>query len=536
MLAILINIIGSVALLIWGMFMIRTGMLRTFGDALRSWLAKYLTNRFCGFGAGFVVSTLLQSSTASALLVSGLQSKGLVTTATALSSVLGADLGSAFMVRVLSLDIRAAAPVLITVGAFLYLKFSRVRAGQFGRILVGLAFVMMALGGIVTVTEPLKNSAETAALFSFLSNSPVFATGLGVLLAFACYSSLAVVVITSTFVAGGVLPVSVALWVVLGANLGSAFLASITTIGGNAVARLAPTGNCVFRVAGFLIGAAALLLCPWIGNLFGNQGPDGVIYFHLGFNAVLGALGLLFIGPVSSFVEERLHVQKTQQDSEVRLLSAEALETPSNALRLTAQEIGTTVNLLIQYWMNILPLITTNPESGEILLLTDKQNLFDRRSHAVGKYLIALMQTTLTHTEAERWQILQNANSNALSISQTMTQIVRRIEKKKCRKNRFFSAEGQSELIKQHERVSHNLLLLSQYFGNESEVDRHRAYFVLGKERLSLTRDEFDLIERHMNRVAMRAPLSVETSALHIELLSLFHKLNMLICSSTRAV
>lgn len=152
---ILIQMIGAVALLVWGTHSIRVGMFRTFGDQLRRWLAKNLSSRISAFLAGMGLSMMLQSSTASALVVSSFQKKGLVTTAIALCSVLGADLGSALMVRILSLNIALLIPILLFTGVLLYLKKERTAMGQFGMILLGLAFVMMALNMIST---PLRHS------------------------------------------------------------------------------------------------------------------------------------------------------------------------------------------------------------------------------------------------------------------------------------------------------------------------------------------------------------------------------------------
>ena len=202
---ILINIAGAVALLMWGTYVIRTGMMRTFGAKLRSFLGRWLTNRFSGFGAGFVLSSLLQSSTAATLLVSGLQKKGLVSTAIALAAVIGANFGSAVMVRVLSLNIDAVSPLLIAVGVYLFMKKSDTAPGQFGRVLMGLGVVMLALTLIGHITTPIKDSAAMMALFHPIEGNAFFCTVLGIGLAFLCFSSLAVVIIDAGLVAAGAL-------------------------------------------------------------------------------------------------------------------------------------------------------------------------------------------------------------------------------------------------------------------------------------------------------------------------------------------
>lgn len=266
--ALLLQIAGAVALLVWGTYMVKTGILRTFGESLRVCLAKYLKNRFLGFLAGFSLAAVLQSSTASALLVAGLQAGGLVTTAIALAAVLGADVGSAFMVRVLTLDLSSAVPVLILAGTFLFLRRTNERSGQFGRILLGLAFILMALRMIMEGTLPLRESEALTAAAQWFEASAPLSILLGILLALLFFSSLAVVATTAAFYAAGILSMEAGLWVVLGANLGSALLAILTTSGSSRTARKAPLGNGLFRTVGFVLGAVTLWLAPSVKTYF----------------------------------------------------------------------------------------------------------------------------------------------------------------------------------------------------------------------------------------------------------------------------
>ena len=137
--------------------MVKTGILRTFGEALRSWLATRLSNRFAGFAAGMGLAMLLQSSTAASLLVASLQAGGLVSTAAALAAVLGADLGSALAARILTLNISSLIPILLIAGTFLFLRRMEKREGQFGRMLLGFAFVLLALQSIMASTQPMRD-------------------------------------------------------------------------------------------------------------------------------------------------------------------------------------------------------------------------------------------------------------------------------------------------------------------------------------------------------------------------------------------
>ena len=186
--------------------MVKTGILRTFGEALRSWLATRLSNRFAGFAAGMGLAMLLQSSTAASLLVASLQAGGLVSTAAALAAVLGADLGSALAARILTLNISSLIPILLIAGTFLFLRRMEKREGQFGRMLLGFAFVLLALQSIMASTEPMRDSPIILETLAHLPEHPFLAAAVGIACAVLFFSSLAVVAVTAAATASGLLP------------------------------------------------------------------------------------------------------------------------------------------------------------------------------------------------------------------------------------------------------------------------------------------------------------------------------------------
>src|SRR5438034_10673622 len=146
---ILLNLLAGVALLVWGTYIVRTDILRLYGGDLRRVLRKSVANRFAAFGAGLGITALLQSSTATALIVASFVGQGLIATAPALSVMLGADVGTSLMVLVFSFDLSWLFPLLIFTGLVLSLAQQNTRLGRFGRILIGLGLIIMALQWIM---------------------------------------------------------------------------------------------------------------------------------------------------------------------------------------------------------------------------------------------------------------------------------------------------------------------------------------------------------------------------------------------------
>lgn len=149
----LIHMAGGIALLLWGAYMVKTGMLRTFGVALKDFLSVRLKNRAIAMASGTTLASLLQSSTAATLIVASIQAEGFLTTNMAFATILGADFGSALMTRVLTFDLSFLSPLLIFIGTCLFfMRKADTRQGQFGRILIGLGIIMLALSLIVAAT------------------------------------------------------------------------------------------------------------------------------------------------------------------------------------------------------------------------------------------------------------------------------------------------------------------------------------------------------------------------------------------------
>lgn len=493
--------------------MVKTGILRTFGEALRSWLATRLSNRFAGFAAGMGLAMLLQSSTAASLLVASLQAGGLVSTAAALAAVLGADLGSALAARILTLNITSLIPILLIAGTFLFLRRMEKREGQFGRMLLGFAFVLLALQSIMASTEPMRDSPIILETLTHLPEHPFLAAAVGIVCAVLFFSSLAVVAVTAAATASGLLPASAALWVVLGANFGSALLAAAATA-----------------------GAAVLYFIPAAGSVFASLGDpaDGVILFHVIYNTVIGAVGLSFIHPAAALIDRLVPVSVQTDDFETHLLSKENLLSSSSALVQVRHENARTAELFRKHWDALTPLIYENPPMGELLAFKERRKLLDRRCRTVSKALNIIIRDDLSEEAVIEWQSL-SAVSDALLFSLEVTNdIVDLLRKKKIRRSLFFSAQGAQELEQEHHVVSAHLELLAQILSTSDpqEINELRNNLLSGEAASSS--DAAELVSRHMERVDKGSALSIETSALHLDLLLLFRRVDSILAHGAR--
>uniref|UniRef100_UPI0037C8CDC7 Na/Pi cotransporter family protein n=1 Tax=Roseateles sp. TaxID=1971397 RepID=UPI0037C8CDC7 len=267
----LLNLLAAIALLVWGTYLVRTGILRVFGASLRSVLAGSLGSRPAALVAGLGVTALVQSGTATGLIVASFVGQGLMPLGIALAAMLGADMGSALMAVVFSFDLSWLSPLLIFVGVVLFISRKSSTVGRFGRVLIGLGLMLLALRLIGETTTLMVQSPVVKALLSTLSSDLLLELTVGATLAVVAYSSLAIVLLTATLAVSGAIPLEVAMGLVLGANLGSGLLGVIVTARSPVEVRQVLLGNLVFKVMGVLL--AMPLLGVWLRELRQHVDP-----------------------------------------------------------------------------------------------------------------------------------------------------------------------------------------------------------------------------------------------------------------------
>src|SRR5881398_292208 len=192
---VLVDLMGGVALLLWGLHMVHSGMLRAFGPDLRALLAKGLNNRFSAFAAGLGLTALLQSSTATALITSSFAAEGLVSLVAALAIMLGANVGTTLIVQVLSFNISAAAPVLFVGGLVAFRTGARSRIKDMGRVSIGLGLMLLALHILLDSLAPAENVPGVRLFMGAITGDPALCIIIAAVLTWVVHSSVATVLL-----------------------------------------------------------------------------------------------------------------------------------------------------------------------------------------------------------------------------------------------------------------------------------------------------------------------------------------------------
>ena len=523
----LLNLLAAIALLVWGSHMVRTGVLRVFGANLRNLLARSMGNRFTAMMSGIGVTALVQSSTATSLMTASFVGQGLIPLTAALAVMRGADVGTALMAVLFSTDLSWLSPLLIFLGVVLFIAKQDSTAGRVGRVFIGLGLMLLALRLIVEATEPLLASEAVRTLLVSVKSDFLMELLLGAILAIIAYSSLAIVLLIAAMATSGAITADMSLGLVLGANLGSGILAVLQTAKSSVEVRQVTVGNLIFKVLGVTIVAPFTgLWITYVAPYLHNAGQSAVL-FHLAFN-VFNSLGFIgFTGVVADWMRKLLPKEDTQNSPQrPRHLDASALSTPSLAISCAAREALHQADVVESMLIGLHNVVQTdNLQLSQDLRKLD--DTVDELYSAIKYYMTKISRAELDERESQRWTEVINFTINMEQIGDIIERVLTDIENKKIKKRRQFSKAGMEEINELHAHLLDNLRLAMSVFltGNVRDAQK------LLEEKARFRDLELAYSASHLERLSHNTVQSIETSSLHIDLISDLKRINSLLCS-----
>ncbi|EBM9279566.1 Na/Pi cotransporter family protein [Salmonella enterica subsp. enterica serovar Infantis] len=500
----LLHLLSAVALLVWGTHIVRTGVMRVFGARLRTVLSRSVEKKPLAFCAGIGVTALVQSSNATTLLVTSFVAQDLVALTPALVIVLGADVGTALMARILTFDLSWLSPLLIFIGVIFFLGRKQSRAGQLGRVGIGLGLILLALELIVQAVTPITQANGVQVIFASL---------------------------TATLTAAGIISFPVALCLVIGANLGSGLLAMLNNSAANAAARRVALGSLLFKLIG------SLVILPFVhplANLMDELSlpkSELVIYFHVFYNLVRCLAMVPFAELMARFCK-RIIRDEPELDTHLKPkhLDVSALDTPTLALANAAREVLRIGDAMEQMMEGLKKVMHGEPREEKALRkLADDVNVLYT---AIKLYLARMPKDELAAEESRRWAEIIEMALNLEQASDIIERMGSEIADKSLAARRAFSEEGLKELDALYDQLLSNLqLAMSVFFSGD----------VTSARRLRRSKHRFRILNRryshaHVDRLHQQNVQSIETSSLHLGLLGDMKRLNSLFCSVAYSV
>jgi len=524
----LVAFAGAIALLLWGTHMVQTGVQRAFGGGLRTFLGRTLRHRFAAFLSGLGVTALLQSSTATGLMVAGFSAGGLVDLVPALSVMLGANVGTTFIVQVLSFDVAALSPALILVGVFLFRRDTSTRTHDLSRVFIGLGLMLLALQQVLGLLAGYEHAPGLRHFIDLVGDTPLLAVLAAAALTWAAHSSVAVVLLVMSLADQGAVPLDTALALVLGANLGTAINPVVEGPSGNdPAARRLPVGNLLTRLVGVVVALPLLdHITPALLALEADPGRV-VADAHTLFNLVLAAVFLPLLVPYAHLLALWLPRRIDPADpSRPHYLDPAAKETPVVALGGAAREALRLADILADMLDGARDYIA----SGDRRLFAEtrrRDDVLDSLNTAIGDYLLSLDPDELAEADQRRLQQILAFSMNMEQAGDVIDRILLPHASKARKRGLVLPREDAEGVAAMIGRLETNLRTAASLFMTEDA----RAARMLAEEKVAFRASESAALAEHFSRGGGGDDAMV--SAFHLDLVRDLKLLNSHIVASS---
>jgi phosphate:Na+ symporter len=525
---ILLDLMGGVALLLWGLHMVHSGIVRAFGSDLRRFLGTALRNRFLAFLAGIIVTALLQSSTATGLMTASFVTGGAVDLVPALAIMLGANVGTTLIVQALSFNVTAVAPLLFIVGVVAFKQGGQTRTRDLGRVAIGIGLMLLSLHILLDTLAPAEDAPAVRMLLGAMTGDSLLCVLMAAALTWFAHSSVTVVLLIMSLAYSGFITPVAALALTLGANLGSAINPVIEGSNSrNPASRRLPLGNLLNR----LIGCALTL--PFLNPIahaltrFEPNPSRMTADFHMAFNLVLAIVFILPLDWLASLLTKFLPERAKPNNPATPLyLDDTAQGTPSVALACAAREVlhlGDIVeNMLLQ---SMTALMTDDRRL--VAEISRMDNAADKLDEAIKLYLTRLTRESLDERDGHRAMEIISFSINLEHIGDIIDKNLMELAQKKIKRKLIFSKQGAAELEAFHQEVLSNLkLAFSVFMSGDVKIAR-----LLIAEKATLRTAELAAAESHLGRLREGRPESIESSSLHLDVLRDLKRIHSHICS-----
>lgn len=527
---VLFSLLGGTALLLYGVRFVGEGLQRAAGTRLRHILSTLTGNRLKSLLVGAGVTAVLQSSSATTVMLVGFASAGLLSLRQTIGVILGADVGTTVTVQLLAFDLLQLSPLVVFVGWVLYVS-GRGTVRYVGQAILGFGFLFLGMKIIHDGTAPLATNELFADLLRALTDQPLVLVLISAVFTALVRSSAAVIGLALSLASSGLMPLFGAIPIIFGANVGTAATAVLAAVGQNAEARRVAAAHAAFKIVG------AVIFFPFIGpfaDLVRATAPADVqrqiANAHTIFNVALALLFLPFAGLAADLIT-RLIPESRRTDSGPMYLNPAVLDTPAVALGQALREVLRMGDVVLQSLRETRDVLERN-DTALMREIVARDDLIDRLEEEIKQYLVKLREHSLTEEQAERETALIFVIVNLEEIGDVIDKNLMELAEKKIRGNHVFSAQGWREITDLHAKVMENLELA---IGALASGDREVAEKVIRHKSIVNTMER-QLRAAHIQRLHEGLRESIDTSSIHLDLLASFKRANSLVTGIAYAV
>ncbi|MDO4556085.1 MAG: Na/Pi cotransporter family protein [Lachnospiraceae bacterium] len=409
--------VGGLGMFLYGMNIMADGLQKSAGGKMKQLLGYLTNNRILGIIMGALVTAIIQSSSATTVMVVGFVNAGILTLTQAVGVIMGANIGTTITAWLVSASEWAAfakpefiAPLILGVGAFvmLFTKSQKTKMGS--EIAIGFGILFIGLSSMSSAISVYKDSPIFAQAFATLGGNPVLGILTGAVVTALIQSSSASVGILQTLALNGIVNWPAAIFITLGQNIGTCITALISSMGANRTAKRAASIHLMFNVAGAVIFAIIMSVVFHLSPAFtaSKVTSTGISIFHTIFNISNTLILFPFAGllvKLSGILIKGEEVSEEEMDEEeavLRHLDERILETPSFAVENAVKEVvrmGEIVSTNLKTAMD--GILTDKPETSIVDKVVRKEKMINNLEKMLTEYLIKISNLSLTERQVE---------------------------------------------------------------------------------------------------------------------------------------
>ena len=533
---IITGLLGGLGMFLYGMEMMSDGMKMTAGDSMRSILEKLTSNRYIAVFIGAFVTMVIQSSSATTVMLVSFVNSGLLSFTQALGVVLGSNIGSTVTAQIVAFKITDYALLLIAAGSIMSLFAKKDTVKHLGFVILGFGLLFYGMTVMSDTMKPLRSDPTFNSILTSFEN-PFLGILAGAIFTALVQSSSATTGIVITLASSGSITLEAGIPLILGANIGTCITALLAGLNASRDAKRVAIGHVTFNVIG------VLLFCFWIPSFaeFISQTSDNVprqiANAHTIFNIVATVIFIPFTPFISrtiiNYFPDKEDIRNIEKPV-ILNLDENVLSQPGAAINSAQAEISGVVGLTERVVGSLVrPFIEENTEmedveNAEIDLKTGLHQRIDKISFLnknISNYLVKVSRQDLTEKQSQEVFSLVTAVNYLNSINNTVKLRFDNLVFKKENLNEHFSENGQEEIIMYHGKLLKQVKRLNKFF---SRYDRTKATKIMEKGEKYRDLDEKYRLE-HFKRVSGDVAESVATHEIHIELMDMLKQINTLI-------
>lgn len=407
---IIIPFVGGLALFIYGMQIMSQGLQNAAGDKMKKLLEVLTNNKFFGVLLGALVTSIIQSSSATTVMVVGFVNAGLMNLAQAMSVIMGANIGTTTTGWLVSsvewakfLSPTTIAPVVVMIGVIILITAKKASRKEVAGIVIGFGILFIGIHMMSDAVYPLRESETFKTLFITLGHNPLLGVLAGAAVTAIIQSSSASVGILQTLAASGLVPFNAAVYIIMGQNIGTCVTAMLSSIGASKNAKCAAYMHLLFNILGtfiFSVGAIAYfkLINPVLGmEIITQTQISGV---HTAFNIGTTLLLIPFAGIIIAIAKKMNRVTEVEEvdESELVHLDDRVLETPSFAVQNAVKEVVRMGHIVEDNLnMSISNLVEKKYDVSEDI--RRRENVIDNLCDGISDYLVKICNTRINQRE-----------------------------------------------------------------------------------------------------------------------------------------